>query len=183
MKQPRSVRGRGPRRRFGLVPGLLLGIGLAACSDSAGPAESPIRLSATMKLAADSLVVTLRVQNVSDTTQVLEWNGGCLGDHPADFALYRDAGLTQQVWKQPTPSTCSVELGEMTLAPRQSGTIRGFPVATAQMLAVAGTGGRYFVAVHPHSLTVRPRAGSYDMPVDAKVPVGAVDLGPAVSEF
>jgi hypothetical protein len=44
------------------------------------------------------------------------------------------------------------------------------------MLGDSIAAGRYYVAVHPHGLTIRPKTGSYDMPVDAKVPVGAVDL-------
>jgi hypothetical protein len=132
-------------------------------------------LSATMKVAADSLTVTLRITNVSDTTQVLEW-GGCPGDSPGDFAIYRDAGLTQRVWKTPGAATCSLALAEMSLVPNESGAIRGFPVAIEGMLGDSIGSGRYYVAVHPHGLTIRPKMGSYDMPVDAKVPVGAVDL-------
>jgi len=168
-----EVVGYGRGLGFGLVLALVLGLG--GCEDSAAPDDQPIRLSATMKLAADSLTVTLRVQNVSDTTQVLEW-GLCPGDHPADFAIYRDGAMTDLVWKTPGVVVCGSPLSEMELAPDESGTIRGVPVFVPSILG--GTDrGRFYVAAHPHGLTVRPKGASYDMPVAAKVPVGAVDLG------
>ena len=174
MVSPGRLRGGG--RGLGLGFALWLGIGLVGCEDSASPRDQPIRLSATMKLVADSLTVTLRVTNISDTTQVLEW-GGCPGDHPADFAIYRDAGLKQLVWKTPGVTDCSLTLEELELTPDESGTIRGFPAGLADILNGGTTApGRFYVAVHPHGLTIRPKGGSYDMPVDAKVPAGAIDL-------
>jgi hypothetical protein len=169
-----EVVGYGRGLRFGLVLALVLGLG--GCEDSAAPDDQPIRLSATMKLAADSLTVTLRVQNVSDTTQVLEW-GGCPGSAPTDIAVYRNPEMTRLVWKTPVVADCSLALEEMTLAPNQSGTIRGFPAAVPDILSAAAVPGRFYVAVHPHGLTVRPNGASYDMPVAAKVPAGPVDLG------
>ena len=157
---------------------VVLGAALAwaACEDTAAPGDQPIRLSASMKLVSDSLTVTLRVTNVSDTTQVIEW-GECRGLHPADFAIYRDAALTQLVWKTPGVPVCASPLVEIELAPGESGTIRGQPTAVAEMLNGGTTiPGRFYVAVHPHGLAVRPKGGSYDMPVNATVPVGPVDL-------
>ncbi|HEX6066008.1 MAG TPA: hypothetical protein VFZ04_17365, partial [Longimicrobiales bacterium] len=141
-----KVVGYGRGLGFGLV--LALGIGLGGCEDSASPQDQPIRLSATMKLAADSLTVTLRVTNISDTTQVLEW-GGCPGDHPADFAIYRDAAMTQLVWKTPGVVVCGSPLEEMELAPNESGTIRGIPAPVSHILGGAPEPGRFYVAAHP----------------------------------
>lgn len=162
--------------RLGLGLGFGLAFALGGCRDTSAPAVQPIRLSATLKLVSDSLTVTLRVTNVSDTTQVLEW-GECPGLHPADFAVYRDAALTQLVWKTPGAAVCGSPLAEMELAPDATTAIRGLPAAIADILGPGAFGpGRFYVAVHPHSLTVRPKGGSYDMPVDAKVPAGTVDL-------
>ncbi len=168
-----EVVGYGRGLGLGLVLGL--GLGLLGCADSAAPDDQPIRLSATMKVVADSLTVTLRVQNISDTTQVLEW-AECRGEHPADFAIYRDAAMTQLVWKAEPLGVCGSPRAEMELAPNQAGTIRGLPAAIADILGGAPDAGRFYVAAHPHGLTVRPKGASYDMPVAAKVPVGPVDL-------
>ncbi len=170
-----SVVGGGRGLGLGLV--LALGIGVGGCADALEPRDQPIRLSATMKVAADSLTVTLRVLNVSDTTQVLEW-GICQGYHPADIAVYRDGAMSQLVWKTPRQSdTCAAVLAELELPPGASGTIRGFPAAVADILGGSSTmPGRFYVAVHPHGLTIREKGRSYDMPLAAKVPVGPVDL-------
>ena len=175
MKRLGEVVGWGRGLGLGVVLGL--GLGLVGCGESAGPDDQPIRLSATMKVAVDSLTVTLRVQNISDTTQVLAW-GHCVGEHPADFAIYRDAAMTQLVWKAEPLGVCGSPRAEMELAPDQSGTIRGIPAAVADILGAATDPGRFYVAAHPHSLTVRAKGASYDFPVAAKVPVGPVDLSP-----
>lgn len=171
-----SVTGCGPGRGLGLRLVLGIGISLSACSESVEPETTPIRLSATMKLAADSLTVTLRVLNVSDTTQVISWYPQCVDGHPADFALYRDAALTQVAWKPANPASCSVASSQLDILPDQSATIRGIPVSVQRMLGDSINPGRFYVAAHPHGLLVRPKAGSFDMPVEAKVPVGPVDL-------
>jgi hypothetical protein len=149
---------------------------VAACEDSAEPEDQPITLAATMKLAADSLNVSLRVTNVSDTTQVLEWFEDCPGGHPTDFAVYRDAGLTQQVWKTPSVAACPAVEAELILGPNQAGTIRGYGTAVPRILGDSIATGRYYVAAHPHGLRVRPLGASYDRPISAKVGIGPVDL-------
>jgi hypothetical protein len=158
-------------------PGLFVLTLAAACGDDViGSDDPPIALDGAMKLAADSLRVTLRVTNLSDTTQIVLWNG-CNGG-PANFALYRDAGLQNLVWeqRQDGPSTCSADLGEHALAPDESFTIRGTPAAVTDMLEDASVSGNYYVAVLPQNLAVRPVRGSYDAPVEAKVPVGLIEL-------
>ena len=163
------------RPEIGLLLGMAMGL-FAGCSDSVEPGSAPVRLSATMKLVSDSLTVTLRVQNVSDTTQVLEWYPECRDGHPATFAVYRDAALTRLAWKPDDPASCPTVEAQMELAPDASGTIRGLPEGLSRILGDSIDAGRFYVAAHPQGLTVRPKGGSYATPVEAKVPAGAVDL-------
>ena len=144
--------------------------------DVIGADDPPIRLSGTMKLAADSLTVTLRVTNLSDTTQVVEWTE-CASYHPTRLALFRDAGLQQEAWEQPGGGTCPGLAGEMILAKTASGPIRGFGVALADMLNAVAPG-RYYVGIKPLGLLVRRVGSSYAAPVRATIPVGPIELGP-----
>jgi hypothetical protein len=155
-------------------------LALAACGsdDAVSPNNQPIRLSATMKLAADSLAVSLRVTNLSDTTQVLQWVD-CRAIHPTNFAVFRDAALTQRLWerrRQPAPSDCTATQGVERLAPDESVNIRGAPVAVSRILGDSIMGGTYYIAVEPLTLTTRPLLGSYDMPIEAVVPAGRIEL-------
>jgi hypothetical protein len=141
----------------------------------AGPA--PIRLAATMKLAADSLTVSLRVTNVSDTTQVITW-ADCEPTTPTNFAVYRDVGLVEHLWeyRKTAPAGPPCPALNESLAPTESFAIRGAPVAVDAILGDSIASGSYYIAVQPLNLLVRPLGDSYDMPVQAIVPAGQVEL-------
>jgi hypothetical protein len=158
---------------------LVLAVMATACGgdDVIGADDPPVRLSGTMKLVADSLTVTLRVANLSDTTQVVEWTE-CASYHPTHLALFRDVGLQQQAWEQPIGSSCpSAVEGEMLLAKEASGPIRGFGVAIADMLNNVAPG-TYYIGIKPLGLTVRRVGASYAAPVRATIPVGPITLTP-----
>lgn len=158
---------------------LLVGFAMiAGCEDdTAEPRDVPIALSATMKLAADSLNVSLRITNVSDTTQVLEWTE-CGGLNPNNFGVYRDAQLSSRVWewRRMPQANCSVPLEQQGLIPGQSFAIRGESVAVSSILGDSIEDGLYYIAVQPEALRVRPAGASYEMPIAAKVPVGQIEL-------
>src|SRR5688572_19654452 len=152
--------------------------GTSACDrdvTDAGPA--PIQLSATMKLAADSLTVTLRVTNVSDTTQVITWIE-CEPTTPTNFAVYRDVGLIEHLWeyRKTAPAGTPCPALNQSLTPTESFAIRGLPVAVETILGDSIASGSYYIAVQPLNLLVRPHGASYDMPVQAIVPAGQVEL-------
>lgn len=151
---------------------------LASCDrDTTAPRDVPITLSATMKLAADSLNVALRVTNVSDTTQVLEWTA-CGGLNPNNFGVYRDAQLNTRVWEwsRLPQNGCTVPLVQQGLIPGQSFAIRGAAVAVSAILGDSLDDGFYYVAVLPTAIRIRPAGGSYEMPIEGKVPVGQIEL-------
>ena len=151
---------------------------MAACGE--GPSEverSPLQLSGAVKLAADSLNVSLRITNVSDTTQVVQWLP-CVGEHPTNFALYSDVQLKRRVWelRRMTGDGCSVGTEQKLLGPDESVLLRAAPVGVQQILGDSIAAGRYYVALRPQALSVRPHGGSYDTPINAVVAAGAVDL-------
>ena len=156
-----------------------LAIAAAGCyaSDTAGPPiyDDAIRLSGVMKLAADSLVVSLRITNLSDTTLVIAWHD-CLSAHPANFGLFADANLNQQLWEQQNlpRQDCSTELVQQPLAPDQSHLILGWPIGVEQIRGDSIADGTYHIAIMPVTLTVRPAGGSYEMPVQGRVRVGTM---------
>jgi hypothetical protein len=161
-----------------LIGALFSVISLAGCGeDTTNPRDVPIALSATMKLAADSLNVALRVTNVSDTTQVLEWTA-CGGLNPNNFGVYRDAQLNNRVWewRRMPQSGCAVPLEQQGLIPGQSFAIRGASVAVSSILGDSIAEGLYYIAVLPTALRIRPAGASYEMPIEAKVPVGQIEL-------
>ena len=152
-------------------------IAVAGCyGDSAGPiGDPPIRLSGVMKLAADSLVVSLRVTNISDTTQVIAWHN-CLSAHPANFGVFADAGLNQELWEQQRlpRQDCPNQQEQQVLGPDQSHLIMGWPIGVEQILGDSIGDGTYHIAIMPLTLTVRPAGGSYEMPVQGRVRVGTM---------
>jgi hypothetical protein len=164
------------RKLIVMACAVLLGAG--ACDHDlteSGPA--PISLSATMKLAADSLTVSLRILNVSDTTQVITW-AECEPTTPTNFAVYRDVGLIERLWeyRKTAPAGSNCPASNHSLAPDEAFSIRGAPVAVAAILGDSIAGGSYYIAVQPLNLLIRPKGDSYDTPVLAIVPAGAVDL-------
>jgi hypothetical protein len=164
-------------KHLAIVLGLVLGLGMGGCDrDPTESARSPIRLSGSLKLVADSISVTLSVKNTSDTTQVLEWTD-CPVWHPTNFAIYRDVGLTELLWEvRRLGRDCPLPGGEAELSPDESMFIRGASFAVPAILGDSIPGRTYYVAIQPLGLTIRPKGGSYPMPVHAIVPAGTVDL-------
>lgn len=163
-----------------LLCGLVIAVAGCYGSDAAGPiGDAPIRLSGVMKLAADSLVVSLRITNLSDTTLVIAWHD-CLSAHPANFGVFADANLNQQLWEQQRlpRQDCPNEqvLEQQPLAPDQSHLILGRPIGVEQILGDSIADGTYHIAIMPLTLTVRPAGGSYEMPVQGRVRVGTMEL-------
>lgn len=154
-----------------------------ACADTAGPTgDPPIRLAGVMKLAADSLTVSLRVTNVSDTTQVIAWHD-CASAHPANFGLFQDQSLTRQIWEQQRlPRVDCQNFQQAALAPEDSHLIQGWPVGIGQILGDSIADGVYHIAIIPVTLTVRPSLGSYDMPVQGTVGVGSIELRRGITQ-
>ncbi len=160
----------------GLLCALVLAVAGCYGSDAAGPiGDAPVRLSGVMKLAADSLVVSLRVTNTSDTTLVIAWHE-CLSAHPANFGVFVDANLNQQLWEQQRlpRQDCPNEQEQRALAPDQSHLILGWPIGVEQILGDSIGDGTYHIAIMPLTLTVRPAGGSYEMPVQGRVRVGTM---------
>jgi hypothetical protein len=160
---------------------IVMALAITACADHVtNPDDPPIRLSGTMKLAAESLTVSLHVHNLSDTTQVVEWSP-CYGVHPTNFAVFRDVMLTNQVWERtrlPGSRDCPglTVRDQRRLGPGESFIVRGAGVGINQILGDSIAAGSFYIGLRPMSLTVRPLGGSYDFPVEALVPVGLIEL-------